>query len=194
MDWMTFITTIIDSIAWPMAIILVIWWLKSYIVQLIPFTKKLKYGEFEIEFEQQLKELKKEAKLSKNEHATPTRDNSEMLEYLRKTADISPRAAIVDAWISLELTALSSAELLGINKDKRSIPFNHLIEALESEGILKPKDTLILKKLRNLRNEALHSANFEISKKEAEEFAELARDMADLIAGECFQKSGGCKH
>lgn len=194
MDWMTFITKIIDSVAWPVAIILVVWWLKSHISQLIPLTKKFKYGELEIEFEQQLKELKKEAEASKLEHDTPERDNSEMLEYLSETADISPRAAIVDAWVGLELTALSSAGLLGIGNDKRPMPFSHLIQALESESIIKSKDAIILKKLKRLRNEALHSPDFQITKKEAQEFAELARDMADLIAGECFQKSGGCGH
>ena len=39
-----------------------------------------------------------------------------------------------------------------------------------------------------------HSPDFRITKKEAQEFAELARDMEDLIAGESFQKSGGCGH
>ncbi|MDD2369317.1 MAG: hypothetical protein PHQ90_08450 [Sulfuricurvum sp.] len=194
MDWMTFITKIIDSIAWPAAIVLVIWWLKSHIGQLIPFTKKFKYGDLEIEFEQQLKELKKEAEASKLEHATPERDSSEMLSYLSETADVSPRAAIVDAWVGLELTAFNSAGQLGIENNKRPMPFSRLIAALESEGIIKPKDSNILKKLMRLRNEALHSPNFNITKKEAQEFAELARDMADLIAGECFQKTGGCGH
>ncbi|RBP75289.1 hypothetical protein DET47_12328 [Shewanella putrefaciens] len=194
MDWMTFITKIINSVAWPAAIVLVIWWLKSHIGQLIPFTKKFKYGELEIEFEQQLKELKKEAEASKLEHATLERDSSEMLEYISVTADVSPRAAIVEAWVGLELTALSSAGLLGIGNDKGHMPFSRLIQALESEGIIKSKDALILKKLQLLRNEALHSLDFKITKKEAQEFAELTRDMADLIAGECFQKSSGCGH
>ena len=194
MDWMTFITKIIDSVAWPAAIVLVIWWLKSHIGQLIPFTKKFKYGELEIEFEQQLKELKKEAEASKIEHHTPERDSSEMLEYLSETADVSPRAAIVDAWVGLELTAFSSAGLLGIGNDKRPMPFSRLVQVLESEGVIKSKDALILKKLQRLRNEALHSPDFKITKKEAQEFSELARDMADLIAGECVQKSGGCGH
>lgn len=194
MDWMTFITKIIDSVAWPAAIVLVIWWLKSHIGQLIPYTKKFKYGDLEIEFEQQLKELKKEAEASKLEHATPERDSTEMLEYLSETADVSPRAAIVDAWVGLELTAFNSARLLGIGNEKRPIPFSRLISALESKGIIKPNDANILKKLMRLRNEVLHSPNFNITKKEAQEFAALARDMADLIAGECFQKSGGCGH
>ena len=194
MDWMTFITKIIDSVAWPAAIVLVIWWLKSHIGQLIPYTKKFKYGDLEIEFEQQLKELKKEAEASKLEHATPERDSTEMLEYLSETADVSPRAAIVDAWVGLELTAFNSARLLGIGNEKRPIPFSRLISALESKGIIKPNDANILKKLMRLRNEALHSPNFNITKKGAQEFSALARDMADLIAGECFQKSGGCGH
>lgn len=192
MDWMTFFTNIIDSIAWPFAIILIVWWLKSHIGQLIPFTKKFKYGELEIEFEQQLKALKKEAEESKIEHATPETDNSEMQEYINATADVSPRAAIVDAWVGLELTALSSAGLLGFNKNKRPIPFSNLIDTLQSENILKPKDAQILRKLQKLRNEALHSPDFKITKVEAQEFSELARDMSDLIAGECFQKAGGC--
>ncbi len=191
---MTFITSIIDSIAWPFAIVIIVWWLKSHIVQLIPFTKKFKYGQLEIEFEQQLKALKKEAEESKIEHSTPERDSTEMLEYINAIAEVSPRAAIVDAWVGLELTAQSSADLIGIEKGKRPMPFSRLIQKLQNEDILKPKDAQILKNLQRLRNEALHSPEFNITKKEAQEFSELARDMADLIAGECFKKAGGCGH
>ena len=194
MNWMVFITSIIDSVAWPAAILIAVWWLKNHIGQLIPLTKKVKYGDLEIEFEQQLRELKKRAEASRREHDTPDRDDSEMLEYIDETANNSPRAAIVDAWVGLELTAFSSAALLGISDNKKTMPFRRLIQALESEGILTSKDASILKELQRLRNEVLHSPDFKISKKEVQEFAELARDMADLIAGESFRRSGDCGH
>lgn len=195
MDWLTFISTLVSALAWPAAVTLIVWWLKSYIGLLLPFTKRFKYGEFEIEFDQQLSALKQEVEEQRQVHPVTKRaEDPERIEYLRSIVEISPRAALVDAWVGLELTATSSARMLGLISEESTLPFPKVIQALHQAEVIGPKDVEILNKLRVLRNEALHSPSFQISRTEAKEFIELTRDQADLIAGEAFNKRGGCRN
>ena len=195
MDWLTFISNLIDSLAWPVAIALIVWWLKDHIGRLLRFTKKFRYGDLEIEFEQQLAALKQDVEHQRRIHPVEKRiEDTEVTDYLRSTAEVSPRAALVEAWVGLELTAVTSARMLDLIPSEKTAPFHKVIQALHRAEVIGSKDAEILNRLRTLRNEALHSPVFDISKKEVEEFIELTRDQADLIAGETFQKRGGCGH
>ncbi len=50
MDWITFSSNLIDSIAWPLAIVIVVYWLKGHIKELLPFVRKVRYGNVEVDF------------------------------------------------------------------------------------------------------------------------------------------------
>lgn len=50
MDWITFSSNLIDSIAWPLAIVIVVFWLKEHIKELLPFVRKVRYGNVEVDF------------------------------------------------------------------------------------------------------------------------------------------------
>lgn len=193
MDWLTFFSSLVDSIAWPLAILIIVWWLKDYIKKLIPYTSKLKYGDLEIEFGEKLAELKVETEKLKKEHpaiALPEVNK----EYLDKdTSNISPRTAIVEAWIALELTAFNFAKHYNIvDTDKQ--PFIKILKLYEEKQILQKDEIEVIRKLQKLRNQALHESSFDISQKEAEEYSRLARDMEEIIMSECWQKFGGCSH
>jgi hypothetical protein len=193
MDSLTFISNIASATAWPIATIIIVWGFRHYIAKLLPFTKKFKYGELEIEFEQELQLLKQDIEVQKlSHHIDKKKVASEMDDYIKSTFEVSPRAALVDAWVGLELTAISSARMLNLIPKDKTLPFVHVIRALHNAEVIGKQDVEILNRLRVLRNDALHSSSFNISNKEVEEFIELTRDQADLIAGEAFQKHGGC--
>ncbi len=50
MDWITFGSNLIASIAWPLAIVIVVFWLKEHIKELLPFVRKVRYGNVEVDF------------------------------------------------------------------------------------------------------------------------------------------------
>lgn len=195
MDTLTFISNLIGSLAWPLAVVLVFWWLRKEIKKLLPFAKKLRYGDLEIEFEQQLAALKKDAESQRRTHAVfPKPEDAEVVSYLKSSAEVSPRAALVDAWVGLEITAVSSARMLKLIPEQKTVSFPKVVSALRDAGVLEAKDVEILSRLRVLRNEVLHSTGFQLSPEEAQEFIGLIREQGELIASEAFQKQGGCGH
>lgn len=50
MDWITFGSNVIDSVTWPLAIVIVVYWLKGHIKELLPFVRKVRIGNTELEF------------------------------------------------------------------------------------------------------------------------------------------------
>lgn len=49
MDWITFGSNLIDSTAWPLAVVIVVCWLKGHIKELLPFVRKVRIGNTEFE-------------------------------------------------------------------------------------------------------------------------------------------------
>ncbi|WP_288364470.1 hypothetical protein [uncultured Spongiibacter sp.] len=66
------------------------------------------------------------------------------------------------------------------------------IKALVTTGVLSDNDMRIINELRLLRNKAVHELSASISEYEAAKFLEIAQDVSDIIAGEAWQKFGGC--
>jgi len=58
MDWLTFFSKIIDSIIWPLVIIVAGIILRKPLSSLIPLLRKLKYKDFEAEFSKEVSELR----------------------------------------------------------------------------------------------------------------------------------------
>ncbi|MGY8590239.1 hypothetical protein L0935_18570, partial [Paracidovorax citrulli] len=51
MDWLTFISKLIDSIAWPVAAVLLGLIFRKKLAELLPLLRKVKAGPLEAEFE-----------------------------------------------------------------------------------------------------------------------------------------------
>jgi len=60
LDSLTFVAEIVKALAWPTSILLLVLTLRKPIGELIPFLRKLKYKEIEMEFSCELAELKAE--------------------------------------------------------------------------------------------------------------------------------------
>jgi len=60
MDALTFISELIKAVAWPVTAIALVVLLRKPIVELIPLLRRLKYKELELEFAQEVSELKAE--------------------------------------------------------------------------------------------------------------------------------------
>ncbi|PYB75819.1 hypothetical protein DMX11_13310 [Pseudomonas sp. LB-090624] len=60
MDWKQCVAALTSSLAWPVAIIVVVFALKKHVVQLLPTIRSLKYGDLEIDLEDKLKAVQEE--------------------------------------------------------------------------------------------------------------------------------------
>jgi len=57
MDWLTFVTKIIESLAWPVSIVVIVLILKKPISALLPLLRNLKYKDLELSFGEELKKV-----------------------------------------------------------------------------------------------------------------------------------------
>jgi uncharacterized protein YutE (UPF0331/DUF86 family) len=175
---------IIKAIAWPIAIVWVGYIFRSEVRQLLGRISSLKYKDMEANFDKQLAKAESEAKSITVSNKT-TEDLSQT-EQLLRIAEVSPRAAIVEAWTLIEMAASKKALKAGATLSRTSPKM--IVDYLQRSGELPPNSLEIIEQLRKLRNQAVHMPDFAISQSEAERYLELAAKSAAVIsATEVYQ-------
>lgn len=170
MDIYTFISSIVTAIAWPLSVVLIVWILRAPLYKLVPLLKKLKYKEFELEFNEILKEIDPSSSRSPSSEPEETKD-PKIQRFLLLT-EISPRAAIVEAWLTVEAALIECGIRNGVFKGndlpKSSIEAANLMLSKEIVSLNQVKS---FKKLQLLRNKAVHNQElFEVDESIAKEY------------------------
>ena len=182
MDILTFISSLIDSVAWPAAVVFLVFLLRSPLGRLLPLVSSLKYKDLELQFGNQLKRI--------NDADLPQKDHRQRLplesQRVNRLAELSPRAAVLESWVNVELAALGAARSLMQDEVRSKTLSYQAIRALERSGRLDPTAVSMLRDLRALRNQAAHAPDFAISTDSAIEFADTADKLTayfEFIAG-----------
>lgn len=175
MDWKTFIVEILNAVSWPVATVIGVWLFRKPIYDLIPLIRKLKYKEFEMEFSEKVRELKKES-----EKALPTDESQSpgLVENKSKyfqLLDISPRSAVLEAWLELETAMVDNINRHGLVKHEGILRgHSRLGHVLLNENIINKAQFDLFHKLRDLRNRAAHAEEFELGREDAEYYIDSA--------------------
>lgn len=188
---MEYFVSIIDSLAWPVTLIIIILILKNPLIDLVPYINKLKYKDLEIEFEKSLNELSQKTK-SKNQNLEHMSHKEKI--NINKIKHGSPRINIMESWLSLENTILSTLYHYSLIDTKEPIAIQKSIKILKEKEILSTDDVEIINQLKQLRNKAVHEVYFNISENEVKQFLEIARNQEDTIISNSWIKFGGCSH
>ncbi|WP_444944357.1 hypothetical protein ACJJIK_04565 [Microbulbifer sp. ZKSA006] len=182
---MDHLVKIIDSVVWPIAAIWLGYIFRSEVRTLLGRMSQFKYKDVEAKFEKQLVQAEVEAtslkeKPQKTWEQATTRGVLTQYEQFKRIAQASPRAAILEAWLDVEVAVFAAAEKAGLEVKAQSHTHqlaNHLI-SLE----LIPKETLsVFNSLRKLRNQATHLPDFTLSEEEADRYLELALKVANTF-------------
>lgn len=179
MDAFTFISELIKGVAWPVTAIVLVVLLRKPVVELIPLLRRLKYKELELEFTQEVFELKAEVEAiakAKGEEAPLIYSTSSNLLNL---VDFSTRAAIMEAWLEVESASMGVASSFwgkAPNEEFRRI--SKLGEYLLQCRVIDETQLSVFNKLRQLRNKAVHAHDLELSKNDARLYVQLASDLA----------------
>jgi hypothetical protein len=168
MDILTFVSEMAKALAWPVTVLLILLLIRRPLLEYIPFVRRLRYGDLELDFEREVVQLSAKASraLPSSEGARPR---------LTQTAYISPRAAVLEAWLELEAVAMEASKRHGLALTSREMrsPLE-LGQALEKAGVLSGEKLEIYHRLRNLRNAAAHATHFAFDPEVAIEYADLA--------------------
>ncbi|MCY8307175.1 hypothetical protein MOC96_00200 [Bacillus vallismortis] len=201
MSWQEFISSIVKSTAWPIIVLIAVLALRKPVETLILKIAQLRlktfrYGELEATFEDILDEAEAKAEETKEANdQVSSNDNSErdiysdiitvpydLEEHLfTKTAEEAPYLGVFISWRELELELASTMKRLGdpitelsrdkLNKDKK------IIHYLEENGYLNREHTLLFKKLRAMRNTAVHHPETVITYEEAARYRNLTKSL-----------------
>lgn len=179
MDWLSFFSNVIASIAWPVTSFAIVLLLRKQFIALLPSLRKFKAGPVEAEFEREVKELKEEIAITQ-----PLPDPALLEEKSQrnlKLAALSPRAAILEAWQGVDFAARRAIiQHAGSPIPDVSSPLR-VVKALAKSGLVSVDDVTLFNDLRGLRNQATHSPDFNPSYESAANYLQLAGSLQSRL-------------
>lgn len=157
MDWLQFFSSVISSLAWPAAVVALACLMRNPLAKLIPLVRTLKYKDLQIDIGTQLEAAREQVDAIRDTPATATEEPPLSFKAL---AQADPRAAILSAWLPVEIELTAIAKKSGANA---FTPMLKLLSELHHKGILDQLlfDTLV--KLRRIRNSAVHVTEDNVS-------------------------------
>ena len=186
MDWLTFTSRALESLAWPIASVVLVVLLRKEINGLMPFLKRLKAGPLEAEFERELKELRAISSGSSAVPASSAKSESSG-DLLIRLAHQHPRSAILEAWARVEATARAALVRRSlIPAGSPYLPAAKLVEPFSEQGLLHQGQVTLFHELRRLRNEVTHNPAMEPSLEATRSYIELSEQLRQW-----FELAGG---
>jgi hypothetical protein len=197
MDILTFIASIFGSIAWPITIIILSILFRRSIAKILDSIrlKRFKRGDIEVDFEQDLSQLKEKAievqipaKATRPEHAK-RRIAADSIRYkvdneLQVITNINPAAGVALAWSKVESELMSAVMRLKVSPDYP--PGN---SALQNSQLLLAAKAItqemydVLTRLRIIRNKAVHSMHdTSITIAEADDYSVIAEKAIKVLS------------
>ena len=179
MDWLQFVASVIGSLAWPGVVLAAVILLRRPLAELLPFLHRLKYKDFEVEFDREVRKLREEAALALP--PLPRSVSSKLPEEtaLLELASVAPREAVIEAWLLVESSARRAVETGGsITEPGQPLTGPQLTWALMDKGLIDTATRAVFDRLRMLRTQAVHVQKFAISKASARDYVELALEFA----------------
>ena len=159
MDWLTFTSNLISSIAWPLSVFSVALLFRSELRGLFTSIKKLKWKDVEAEFGDEVEQIREEIKSVESD---PDYVDSPVEEKLVRLIETHPHLAVLEGWKTLErsITNLSTKKL----GTDRSRPIQVHIEALAKSELLPKAMANAISNIREVRNKAAHDLDANVSK------------------------------
>lgn len=160
MDTLTFVSSLTEALAWPVAAVVLVLFLRREIGLMLPLLKRIKAGPLEAEFERELKELRTttDAELPK---VAPSAETQSEATLLVKLAELNPRSAVLEAWQRVETAArrVPTRRALNLTPAQEQSPVA-VARALSAKGLISTEEYTLFHDLRALRNQAAHAHDF----------------------------------
>jgi hypothetical protein len=188
MDLLTFVVKMTEALAWPLVGIALLICLRPYLAGLVVRLEELTLpggakAKFSKELEQAREQTEKLAAAEGRSAALATAEPVAEEEKFLQLASMFPEAAIMQSYQELEALLNEAGRKLDISARSESERARRTVEILQEAGALTPEWVDIYRRVRNLRNEAVHHrAIVRPTAGEALEYKALCRFLADGIA------------
>jgi uncharacterized protein YutE (UPF0331/DUF86 family) len=190
MDWLQFLASIVSSFAWPATVVVLVVLLRVPVARVLLTLTKLKYKDLELDFGRELKQLEEQAKAIEVKPTLPKalapskREPSDLLNEAERLAQDFPEPAVAVGWQAVEEELMSVVVRLSISPDlHRYNSASKNAELLREQNAIDNRTLDVLKRMRNLRNMAVHGGHGHdrVSTDEAIEFIALARGVVEKL-------------
>ena len=186
MDWLTFISNSISALAWPVVALILMFFLRKNLVNLADRLQELTLpGGTKAIFRKELDEARRSAEtLSVAGDAAQSRLQTPPNDKILELAKTFPEAAILEAYKDVERVIFQ----LETDDEKRGGQNpTEIVMTLFSMGFISDEVVNLFKRVRSVRNAAVHVTGKTITPGEALEYRALCLDLIQSL-GEGFSK------
>lgn len=178
---MEFIIALADKLLWPVVAVLFLLAFRKAVSELIPLARKLKYKDFEIEFEAELDDAVEQAR-----QAFPEREQDRRAQLLLMAKKL-PNTAVLEAWAEVDIAAERCARSVEpeLHLDAE-VRYKQLETFLLNSSLINTRQAKLFADLRRLRNKVAHANRYEVSRAEALQYVELCLAMLEHLEGQCL--------
>lgn len=175
MGWLDWSASVIGSLAWPVAAVIIAWLFRSQIAALLAKVKQVRWGDAVVDLSEKLDQIEAVALEVKAEAAEEARDDATSLatippspvdDRFQNLLTLSPSAAILDAWLPIEqkiINLVAANPQISSGQSKSSNNTYHNIKLLRDRGVISGVTYDLLRELQQLRNIAVHSEDVTIA-------------------------------
>lgn len=162
MDWLTFISKLVESLAWPVAGVVLGLIFRKKLIELIPLLRRVKAGPLEAEFEIATKQVLASTTELVTKENVPDIPNVENNPSPDKTAAkiliarSEPTATIIEGWSALDGELHKLGRQIGIVVDPLQSELKIYREIMDSD-VLPSGTRQLVQDLRQLRNQVAHA-------------------------------------
>lgn len=143
---MEYLVKLIEALAWPITILILAFGFHRQISKLLLRLSSFKYKDFEARFDEELKKIKSDmtkvivdkTKFESSKSKTLPSEKPSLFDHFSDLAEISPRAAVTEAYRHVEITAKGAANTAGIDLPK-IFPVRKLVKELVKERLFSEK-------------------------------------------------------
>ncbi len=167
MDWFQFLSSVIGSLAWPGAVVWLAFLLRAPLAKLIPRVRGVKYGDLHVDIAEQIEAAKEQVNAE-----TPAGETPEPPMSFKSLAQADPRAAVLSAWLPVEIELNKLASKNGIVL-RPGISTLKQLNQLQEIGALDNFMIQTLVNLRRIRNTAVHVTEDSVGFEDAMKMAEM---------------------
>ena len=163
MDSLTFISKLIDSLAWPVVALVLGLAFRKNLIDLLPTIKKFKAGPLEAEFELAAKEARVNAAEITDKSAVTTSDEPKVIEEKNKkvlstllSARTDPAGIILEGWSKVDGELFKLELQLGDIVDPVTSTSKVYEATVVKSNVLPEETKRLVRELRELRNKVAH--------------------------------------
>lgn len=183
MDLLTFISKMVEALAWPVLIGSVLYAVKDRLPDIVTSIRSLKYKEMTFGSDVKAVAAVVEHVLPAWEAAAldPVNLGVEAQHHIENIAEYSPRGAILEAWLRVEKAA---ADVI-VNRKLGNMPRfpgpQRLARILYEGSVLDKEQAKAFDSLRHLRNEVVHVTDAQFTPTVVSRYIESAGTMAAFL-------------